>query len=431
MTNYSFRVLSRTIVGVAAAALLVATPAAAQLANASASTLALAGNNTASVRGFAAISVNPAGLGMPGSGFSLALAPIQVRLGLEPIKWGDFVDFEGMLIPTATKEDWLTRIAEVGSERGAVGADASVFALTVGNLGFQLSAIATGDINVPPGFAEAVLFGNAGRTGTAADLSLVGATLESFAMTTAAMSFALPVNSSLVFGLTGKYTYGNGLAVGRSESGAFEADPIRATMEFPLISCAGEVDCTDDFFSGRGTGFALDIGAMVDLGGITLGASLQNVISNFAWDETKLAYRPGTLLIEDGEFDTQFDELPFDQAPEDLKAIVRDFTPKSSVRLGAALDLTPMLTLTGDIHGRLSDEGISLQPDYSTGVGAELRLGFLHLRGGLTKISEGMQYGGGASLVLGPVNLSGAMGLRKGEFSDTVITQVGLSFGNR
>ena len=55
----------------------------------------------------------------------------------------------------------------------------------------------------------------------------------------------------------------------------------------------------------------------------------------------------------------------------------------------------------------------------------------LHLRGGATKISEGMQYGGGASLVLGPVNLSGAAGVVKGDLSDTVMAQFGLSFGNR
>ncbi|MCS5661107.1 MAG: hypothetical protein NZ842_11975, partial [Dehalococcoidia bacterium] len=44
----------------------------AQLGDASATTLGLSGNNTATVRGFGAISVNPAGLAMSGSGFSLA-----------------------------------------------------------------------------------------------------------------------------------------------------------------------------------------------------------------------------------------------------------------------------------------------------------------------------------------------------------------------
>ena len=42
---------------------------AAQLADASATTLGLSGNNTATVRGFGAISVNPAGLAMSGFWF--------------------------------------------------------------------------------------------------------------------------------------------------------------------------------------------------------------------------------------------------------------------------------------------------------------------------------------------------------------------------
>ena len=60
-----------TVNAVAAIALVtaaLAAPARAQLGNASASGLALSSNNTASVRGFAAISVNPAGLAIPGAG---------------------------------------------------------------------------------------------------------------------------------------------------------------------------------------------------------------------------------------------------------------------------------------------------------------------------------------------------------------------------
>jgi hypothetical protein len=89
------------------------------------------------------------------------------------------------------------------------------------------------------------------------------------------------------------------------------------------------------------------------------------------------------------------------------------------------------LTLTGDIHGELGDDGISLGQRSHAGVGAELRAGFVHFRGGVAKITDGMQYGGGASLVLGPVNLSGAVGLQRGEERETVMGQFVLSFGNR
>ncbi|MEO2166817.1 MAG: hypothetical protein ABGY42_01605, partial [bacterium] len=111
---------SVALVALAALALMAA-PASAQLANASASTLGLSGNNTATVRGFGAISVNPAGLAMPGSGFSLALLPIQLRTGLDPVDLQDLADVEGTLLSAATKEEWLTRVVANGGETGSFG----------------------------------------------------------------------------------------------------------------------------------------------------------------------------------------------------------------------------------------------------------------------------------------------------------------------
>ncbi len=42
-----------------------------------------------------------------------------------------------------------------------------------------------------------------------------------------------------------------------------------------------------------------------------------------------------------------------------------------------------------------------------------------------------MQYGGGLSLVLGPVNLSLAGGLQKGDERDAAMSQFVFSFGGR
>src|SRR5687768_18081631 len=91
----------RTLAAVVCAALLVPAPAAAQLGSASASTLGLAGNVTATARGLGAIAANPAGLGMPGSGFTLTIFPVQVRPGLGPITMKDLSEFEGEVIPAA------------------------------------------------------------------------------------------------------------------------------------------------------------------------------------------------------------------------------------------------------------------------------------------------------------------------------------------
>ena len=416
-----------------AVAMATASRGDAQLTNASASTLALAGNQTASVRGFGAISVNPAGLAMPGSGFSLALLPLRGQVGLAPITLWELAEFQGVLVPASTKEVWLNEIIAAGGEQGSVGADITVLAFTAGNLAFLLSATGSMDATIPAGVAEGVLYGNAGRTGEATDLSLIGATIKSFGVSTAALSYALPLTDALAFGVTGKYIRGHGVAVARSVSGALESDPIRGTLDFAAVTtCADDTSmlCEQDLANG-GSGYGLDLGMMLNLGGITLGGSVQNLVNTFEWDETRLGYRPGTLLFEEGSSATDFDEQPFDNAPADIKAIIRDYTFQPSYRLGAALDVTSALTLTGDIHGELGDDGISLGQRYHTGVGAELRAGFIHLRGGVAKITDGMQYGGGASLVLGPVNLSAAGGLQRGEDSETLLGQFVLSFGNR
>lgn len=433
MTSNLIRSSAATLTLVSAALVAFGSPLEAQLPNASAATLGLAGNNTASVRGFGAISVNPAGLGMPGSGFSLAVMPVQVRLGLDPISAQEVFDFDGILIPTATKQEWLDRVTAAGGEAGSIAAEVSGLALTLGNFGLQVSTIAVLDVNLPPGVVEAALFGNAGRTGSPVDLTLVGAATEGFAMTTTGLSFAAPVGG-VVVGATGKYMVGHGLVLGRSTSGSIDSNPLGISMDFPMVTTCEELgggDCEQDFLDG-GTGVGLDLGVMMQLTGATLGASIQNVVNTFQWDETRLGYRPGSVLFEDGEFLTEYSEFPYSTAPDDFKARVEDFTFKPTLRLGAAIDVSDALTVTADLHRRLGDGGIQLGPDFHAGAGAELRaLGFLYLRAGAAKVTGALQYAGGASLVLGPVNLSAAGAIQRGDLNDATFGQFTLSFGNR
>ena len=107
-------------------------------------------------------------------------------------------------------------------------------------------------------------------------------------------------------------------------------------------------------------------------------------------------------------------------------------TFKPSLRVGAALDLNDDLTVSGDLHTRFSDGGIALSPKFHLGVGAEFRgISILHVRSGAALITDGMQYSGGASLVLGPVNISAAGALQTGALAKQILGQVTLSFGNR
>jgi len=403
----------------------------AQLANSSATTLGLAENTTATARAFEAISVNPAGLGMPGSGFSLALVPIRVRTALHPITLTDIADYEGVVIPDATKEEWLGNVIDNGRETGAFGADVSGLALTIGNVGLQVSSVASGEMSLPPGVIEALLYGNAGRTGEPSDLSLENGSASAFAASTAGVSLAIPLElmgwqSSV--GATVKYTVGHAVLVGRSVTGAIQSDPLSLEAEFPIV-LTGE-NHQDDFDGGRGVG--LDLGFMMQMDDIHLGATVQNVFNTFEWDESKLVYVPGTASIQQGGNELDFEETSYDQASPEARQFIHEMTFPTSVHLGAALDMSESWTISGDLRKRMGDDGMAVGPDFHLGGGVESRhLRVLHLRAGAAVITDGFQYGGGLSLVLGPVNLSGAVLARNSDTEEGLLAQVGLSFGNR
>ena len=413
------------------------TPASAQLANASASTLGLSGNNTATVRGFGAISVNPAGLAMPGSGFSLTFLPVQVRSGLDPIGLSDLADFEGILVPNATKQTWLDEITAQGGQTGTAGIDLSEFALTFGNIGLQASTVVSAAVNLPPGTMEALLFGNAGRTGSATSLNLAGASVDAFAMTTAGLSFGIPLSSAtgdMALGATLKYMVGHALAIGRG-SGTVQADPINVNANFPIVhSCdvVNGTDCDDIDAAAGGRGIGVDLGFMMKQDRFSIGVSLTNVLNTFEWDVAELAYRPGSASFEVGSSDSSFDPEAYSGAPAGLKSAVAGPHFKPSISVGAALDLSDDFTISGDLHNRFSDEGIALSPKFHLGAGAEFRsLKILHIRGGAAVISDGVQYSGGASLVLGPLNVSAAAAVQTGDLGENILAQFAISFGNR
>ena len=113
-----------------------------------------------------------------------------------------------------------------------------------------------------------------------------------------------------------------------------------------------------------------------------------------------------SLSFDDGE-------LPYDEAPADAQELIAELTFRPTVRVGVAYLLL---------------DGIALDPQFHLGAGVEYRpLDFLHLRGGLALVTDGVQFGGGVSFILGPANLSGAVAGQPGG----TIFQAGLSFGNQ
>jgi hypothetical protein len=176
-------------------------PAAGQLPPATSAALGTANNYTALARGFGALSLNPAGLGMPGNpSFSFALLPVQGSQTFDPISLSDLADVGGKLMPASLKEEWLERIAAAGIQHGGGSLAVTGLALQYGFGGIQFSTMASGSATLNEAAAELLLFGNAGRTGLPRELDLRGSRFTGFMVSTLGVSAALPLDIQLVPG---------------------------------------------------------------------------------------------------------------------------------------------------------------------------------------------------------------------------------------
>lgn len=421
----------RVSVGVAALTILggafLAPPLAAQLPSASAATLGTVGNNTATVRGFGSIGANPAGLGMAGPGFSLALAPIQAVSGLEPIGLTDLANAGGKLLSNATKADWLSRVTQAGGQSGTAAVGLSAVSLNVGRIGFQLSTIASADVNLEPSIVELALYGNAGRTGTPVDLALGGSSASAFAVTTAGVSIGIPLHAqtgSMALGATLKYSMGQALALARDQGGSVQSDPIVVRASLPIVS----VD-PDSLKINNGSGVGLDVGFQMKRGRMAFGAAVMNLFNTFSWNTDRLVYVPGSVELQQGSDSTSFEKQSYGLAPSALRSAVDGMKFKPTVSVGGAYDVWPDLTVSADARTRFGD-GMSIDPKTHVGAGAEYRgFGVVHLRAGLAVITRGYQCGGGLSLILGPVDLSAAAAFQGGSVGQATLGQVTLSWG--
>ncbi len=410
-------------------------PTSAQLQSASAAGLGTADNYTARARGFAALGLNPAALGLASSpDLSLALLPVRIRAGLDPITLGDLANFEGKRIPDATKNDWLERIASSGGQRILAGARATAVSLTVGHFGFQASTLAYAQANLAEPVAELLLFGNAGRTGSPADLVLTGSSMDAWAVTTVGASVGLPLHTkigdfgsqSFAVGATLKYSVGNALLMGRETRGSVSSDPIEVNVEFPVIQ-------TEKAESGydNGTGVGLDVGAAWEGGPWSVGLALRNLLNSFRWDRSKLFFRPGRAIFNESDKKTDLDAVRAQSTPAagSLLSEVAGQKFDPTLAVGAAYAVSATATLMGELRNRFG-LGIDVGPSLHIGAGVELHpWSVLRLRAGAAKITNGLQLGTGGTLTLGPVNVSGAYLRQSGSVGDASFGQLTLSWG--
>ena len=194
------------------------------------------------------------------------------------------------MLPKTQREAWLQTVALKGGENGRVDGGLTAFAMSAGPLAFEVAGSVAGSTKLNADAFQALMFGNAGRTGSPQDLDLKGSNMRVGAFTTAAASYGLSLGH-FALGVTGKYVLGNALAH-RAGSGHDAPDATRCRSTFRgstrvrirTRSLARASASTSDS-RGRAGKFAF-------------GATVQNVMNSFAWDETKLFSSAATALFD-------------------------------------------------------------------------------------------------------------------------------------
>lgn len=419
-------------------ALISAAPIAAQSAVPQA--MGVADNYTALARGFAASSYNPANLALSNNpAFSLTVLPVRADAGVGPIPLSDVSEYSGRSIPHAQRQQWLDRIAAEGGLSGRVGSDITGLGLSIGRVAVSATSRIRGRVNAGPDVAELILFGNAGRTGEPGQYSLENARIEMAATSTLAASIGVPLRlfgQTLAVGVTGKYVVGHGLIAGQETASAFSADPLAASLRFPLLhtpvpdSAGSDLSPREILDNGRGWG--LDVGVALESGPLTASAALRDVVSTFEWDPESFVLHVAEFNMTSDTSTSSFEERPIEEAPEALRRRIEAFYgPAPALHAAAALEVGSALTVTGEVRHAFR-ESLQVGERTHVGVGAELRLlPFLPLRAGVAKVSTGYQLGAGAGLHLFGLQV-GASGLvRETSLGSDVGASVGLTIGLR
>ena len=426
----SKQTVAAMILSLAVGAASMPQTASGQLPSASTASMATANNYTALARGFAAIALNPAGLAMPGNpGWSLALPTIEAREGLNALTLNDLATYEGIALPLATKDEWLQSVITEGDLTVRGGVAVTALALSFGPVGLQISSVGEGDVTMTPDAFELALYGNAGRTGTPRDMTLAGTRIDSWAATTAAVAFGLPLpgiqSGSFAAGATLKYTVGHVVATGGDEGSIIQGSPVRMGIMLPSIA-------PDSFTVNNGTGVGLDIGVAWEGETWAISGSVQNVFHTFQWDLAALSYRAGALTVDGTTVSDDFDAVPATNAPTALQDEVLNQSFKPALNLGVAYRPSEKLAVTADFRHD-SGEALVHGEGSHIGMGVEfLVIPILPLRAGFSRVEGGtLQMAAGFGLKMGPVNLSGAYLTEPGAQGEYRAIVLALSFGHQ
>jgi hypothetical protein len=416
----------------------VSTPLTAQQANASAAAFGMDFNHVAFGQGLDAAAWNPAMLGLSKNpAFTLNLFTVSGVAGLAPVSWNDFAQYakSNDSIPSSVRHTWLNTVTANGGENGNQNGSVNWIGISFGHLALQLSSSETMQTSLNPGVFQALMFGNAGNTGSLQNLNFAGSGMNLGAFTTAAGSYGVSFGGTGVgsaeaqqsIGVTIKYVVGNFLLIGQDQGSTVTASGV--AINFPVV-----VTNTSDIgseLSKGGSGFGADIGYAWRSNKMTFSAVGQNIFNAFKWDVSQLESRPGTALFNGTTNSAHFDSAAFSAAPQSLQQAVSNYTFKPAVLAGIAYQANRLTTLTADVHEQFGDStSILIGPKTQVGGGIEFRgIPLLPLRAGVSYITGGWTAAAGVGLALGGYELgvSGLMGHRSGGNVNGVLVSV-MSF---
>ncbi len=415
----------------ALAGLLAPAVLSAQLPDPSPRALALGGAYTSLARGYEAVAWNPAMLSATGRpGFTIGLPHLNLELGSNTYSWKDFRTYANHFLSDADKQYLLGQIGlddSVLTVRNITGI--TPIGLSIGSFAFAAGTAGDVDLSLGRDAVELALYGNAGRTGVGEFFTARGSRGRGWAATTLAGSFShafrIPAGR-LSVGVTYKKIYGHGLARANETSSSFGINPSFA------VTAAGHAIYTNyqtgydpqglgDILSGQGTpgtGYGVDIGGVLQLGGraMTLSAVLVNAAGSMTWDPSRFAYERATFQVSQNangnvqdtlirttlQTETQIAADPIARAYRD--SILANSGFAKVLRVGVALR-SGALSLSAGGQLRLK-EGLDRQAAQQVSGGAEYRLlGLVPIRVGAASDFKSLILSGGTGISLLGLNI--------------------------
>ena len=335
---------------------------------------------------------NPAALGFASDrGFRMNLFDVGLAVGNSALSLDDYNRYNGATLTEQDKSDILSKFEGGWVFRGEASGYGPIFAF--GPAAVSVRGVGLGAGEIPDDVLHLLLEGNA----VDEDIDFSSAEGSGFAAVDASLAFGRRLDGMVP--LPGTTSVGAKVHVLR---GVFAAEILRSE--------GGLVTTPDSLYGGGeldlitatgGTGYALDVGAMHEMGPWTLGLRINGLVGSMTWNEgtelNRFTAEARTPDFLDSDDDTEL------FATSDTTVAASSFTTRLPMRIGAgAAWRIAGFTLAGDLESTVAGRQVGEAP-VRLSMGAERYVASaLGLRaGGMLGGLSGPSLTAGMSLKLG------------------------------